>query len=73
MRIATWCVTALLLVCAVGITIYSSALFGTFFVVLTALVYGGFYLVVAVKAAEQSLMLIQRTPAQLVPGDWVAP
>ena len=71
MRIATWCVTALLLVAAVTTTIRSNALFGTLFVVLAALTYGGFYLVVAVKAAEKSLMLIQRTPAQLVAGDWV--
>jgi prepilin signal peptidase PulO-like enzyme (type II secretory pathway) len=71
MRIATWSATALFAVLAVIVTIRDSVLFGTLFIVLAGLIYGGFYLIVAVKAAEHSLMLVKRTPSQLVVGDWV--
>lgn len=71
LRLITWCVTALVLVLALYAGAQLHVSFGAYLVLVAALVFGGFYLVIAVRAAERSLMTVSRTPKQLVVGDWV--
>jgi hypothetical protein len=71
LRTAVWIVSGLLVAGAIASAVYLGFAYGGLLALLAVLVYGGFYLVVAVRAAESALMVVERTASTLVAGDWV--
>jgi hypothetical protein len=70
-RLVVLAMTALLVGGSLVATVTGSWSVGLATLLLATLLFGGFYLILAVQAAECSLLVVKKRPRDLVEGDWV--